>query len=82
VAEALTNVAKHAQAGKAWVTVGRRNGAVCVEVRDDGSGGAALDGGTGLRGLADRAGALDGRLVVESPVGGGTRVVAEIPCGS
>jgi signal transduction histidine kinase len=82
VAEALANVAKHAHASKAWVRVVRRNGAVCVEVSDDGSGGAALDGGTGLRGLADRAGALDGRLRVESPPGGGTRVVVEIPCAS
>jgi signal transduction histidine kinase len=82
VAEALTNVAKHADASKVWVTVERMNGAVHVEVRDDGGGGAGLDGGGGLRGLADRAGALDGRLAVDSPPGGGTRVSVEIPCAS
>jgi signal transduction histidine kinase len=82
VAEALTNVFKHAQASKAWVTVERRNGSAFVEVGDDGGGGAALGTGTGLLGLADRAAALDGRLVVDSPPGGGTRVVVEIPCAS
>src|SRR5262249_37656928 len=82
VAEALTNVAKHACASKAWVTVERMNGALHVEVRDDGGGGAYPDGGGGLRGLADRAGALDGRLAVDSPPGVGTRVSVEIPCES
>jgi signal transduction histidine kinase len=82
VAEALANVAKHARASKARVSVARENGIVRVEVSDDGVGGAAPDGGTGLRGLADRAGALDGKLVVESLAGYGTRVVAEIPCAS
>jgi len=62
--------------------VARENGIVRVEVSDDGVGGAAPEGGTGLRGLADRAGALDGRLVVDSLAGRGTRVVAEIPCAS
>jgi signal transduction histidine kinase len=82
VAEALANVAKHSRASKAWVRIEQRNGAVRVEVGDDGAGGAALDDGTGLRGLADRAGALDGRLSVDSPLGGGTRVLVEIPCAS
>ena len=82
VAEALANVAKHARASKARVSVARENGIVRVEVSDDGVGGAAPDGGTGLRGLADRAGALDGKLVVHSLAGRGTRVVAEIPCAS
>jgi signal transduction histidine kinase len=81
VAEALANVAKHAHASKAWVDVHRRNGAVRVEVRDDGVGGAGAAEGSGLRGLADRAGALDGRVEVDSPPGGGTSVTAEIPCG-
>jgi len=52
-----------------------------VEVSDDGIGGADADRGTGLRGLADRVAALQGRLLVESPPRKGTRVVAEIPCG-
>jgi len=80
VAEALANVAKYADASEAWVTVGRENGNASVEIRDDGTGGATPDGGTGLRGLADRVGALDGRLTVESPPGRGTRILAEIPC--
>jgi signal transduction histidine kinase len=53
-----------------------------IEVRDDGVGGADPDGGSGLRGLADRVAALGGRLAVRSPVGGGTRVVARLPLAS
>jgi signal transduction histidine kinase len=49
---------------------------------DDGVGGAHADGGSGLRGMADRVDALDGRLVVSSPRGGGTFILAELPCGS
>jgi signal transduction histidine kinase len=83
VAEALANVAKHARASKASVKVERVNGAVAVEVSDDGIGGATVaGGGTGLRGLADRAGALDGRMRLDSPVGGGTRILVELPCAS
>jgi signal transduction histidine kinase len=82
VAEALANVAKHAGATKAWVRI-ERNPQVHIEIRDDGVGGANPDrGGTGLRGLADRVGALDGRLRIESSPLGGTRVVADIPCDS
>ena len=80
VAEALTNVAKYAQASHASVTVDRRNGHAVVEVRDDGVGGADPARGTGLAGLADRVAALDGRLSISSPAGGGTVVRAEIPC--
>ena len=50
-----------------------------IDVSDDGRGGASPDGGSGLRGLADRLAALEGRLRIESPASGGTRVVAEIP---
>src|SRR5207249_1204032 len=82
VAEAFANVAKYARASRASVTVERRNGLARIEVIDDGIGGADLDRGIGLRGLADRAGALDGRLCVESPAGAGTRLLAEIPCVS
>jgi signal transduction histidine kinase len=61
----------------------RKDGTVVVEVGDDGVGGAtAANGGSGLRGLADRVGALDGRLSVQSPPGGGTCVQAVIPCPS
>ena len=79
VAEALTNVAKYARAERATVTVARTGDGVRAEVADDGVGGASADGGSGLRGLADRVAALDGRLGVDSPPGGGTRVTAEIP---
>jgi signal transduction histidine kinase len=82
VSEVLTNVAKHAQASRAFVAAHRRNGTLVVAVEDDGVGGASADGGSGLRGLADRIEARGGRLTLESPPGGGTRVVAEIPCGS
>jgi signal transduction histidine kinase len=77
-AEALTNVAKHAQGSRAAVRVQRRAGLVVVEVTDDGVGGAD-PAGSGVRGLADRVEALEGRLGVESPLGEGTRLVAEIP---
>jgi signal transduction histidine kinase len=79
VAEALTNVARYAQASEADVAVTRENGRAVIEVRDDGVGGADPGSGSGLRGIADRVAALDGRLHVESPVGGGTVVRAEIP---
>jgi signal transduction histidine kinase len=80
VAEALTNVAKYAEATHAAVTVARSNGRLAVEVSDDGVGGADAAKGTGLRGLADRVSALDGKLVVVSPGGKGTTVRAEVPC--
>jgi signal transduction histidine kinase len=80
VAEALTNVARYAQASRAAVSVSRANGQVEVEVSDDGVGGADPDAGSGLRGLADRVAALDGRLEIVSPSGGGTTVRAVIPC--
>jgi signal transduction histidine kinase len=81
VAESLANVGKYAEASKATVDVSRSNGRLVVEITDDGIGGADTERGSGLRGLADRVEALGGRLRVWSPVGGGTRVVAEIPCG-
>jgi signal transduction histidine kinase len=81
VAEALTNVARYSQASYAEVEIGRANGTLVVEVRDDGVGGADPKRGSGLRGLADRVAAVDGRLVVTSEPGAGTIVHAEIPCG-
>jgi signal transduction histidine kinase len=80
VSEALTNVAKYANASHAKVNVARRNGKLLVEVADDGVGGADPDNGTGLRGLADRLAVIEGRLEVDSPPGGGTTIRARIPC--
>jgi signal transduction histidine kinase len=79
VSEALTNVARHADAAQAVVRVARRDGLLCVEIEDDGTGGADESSGSGLRGLADRVGALDGALEVESPAGRGTTVRARLP---
>jgi signal transduction histidine kinase len=78
VAEALTNVAKHAHAHHAQVTARVTDGALQVQVRDDGVGGARPEGG-GLLGLADRLGVLDGTLRVDSPSDGGTLIAADIP---
>jgi signal transduction histidine kinase len=80
VSEALANVAKHAHASAATITTRQANGRLLVEIADDGVGGTDPARGSGLRGLADRVAALDGRLEVISPPGGGTRVVAELPC--
>ena len=78
VSEALTNVVKHAQANQAAVRIAREPARLVVEVSDDGVGGAHRDRGSGLRGLADRLAALDGRLHVETAPGSGTRVRGEI----
>ncbi len=78
VSEAVTNVVKHAGATCVRVAVEAVNGHVAIEVADDGVGGAERSG-SGLRGLADRLDALEGRLTVESEAGKGTRVLAEIP---
>ena len=78
-AEALTNVAKYAQASEAKVRLSRERECLRVLVRDNGVGGADPSTGTGLRGLHDRVDALDGRLEVDSPPGGGTTVTVEIP---
>ncbi|HEX6698556.1 MAG TPA: histidine kinase [Solirubrobacteraceae bacterium] len=80
--EALTNIAKYAHATTASVRVSRQGGSAVIEIADDGVGGADAAGGSGLRGLADRVEALDGRLTVVSPPGAGTTVIAELPCGS
>jgi signal transduction histidine kinase len=79
VAEALTNVIRYSGAAEARVEIFERDGHLCVEVADDGAGGARADGGSGLRGLADRVAALDGRFGVRSPPGGGTCVTAQLP---
>ena len=82
VCESIANIGKHAHAKTAGVHVAREGGSVIVEVVDDGVGGADTEAGSGLRGLADRVEALGGRLRIWTPPGGGTRVRAEIPCGS
>jgi PAS domain S-box-containing protein len=79
VSEALANVVKYAGASVATVAVVRTEGQVSLEVTDDGIGGADAAKGSGLRGLADRVAALNGRLEVESERSGGTRLRAEIP---
>jgi signal transduction histidine kinase len=81
VSEALANVAKYARARRAAVTVELGAGRAVVEVADDGVGGADIARGSGLRGLSDRVAALDGRLELSSPPGGGTRLRAEFPLG-
>jgi signal transduction histidine kinase len=80
VAETITNIAKHAQAGSATVSVTLASKTARVVITDDGIGGADPAGGSGLRGLADRIEALGGYLRVDSPNAGGTRIEAQIPC--
>jgi signal transduction histidine kinase len=82
VAEALTNVARHAEATRAHVAVARSGNRVVIEVRDDGRGGADASIGTGLQGLRDRVAALGGTMYVLSPVGGPTTIMVELPCES
>ena len=78
-AEALTNVAKYAQASEASVRLSVDDGRLRVQVKDDGVGGADPAAGGGLHGLHDRVDALDGRLELDSPPGGGTTLTIEIP---
>jgi signal transduction histidine kinase len=82
VSESLANCAKHANASSVRVSVTTSDGNAVVDIADNGIGGADPTLGSGLRGLFDRVQALDGSLCIESPPGGGTRVHAEIPCGS
>jgi signal transduction histidine kinase len=79
VAESLTNAAKHAGASTARIEISTTSDEVAVEISDNGSGGASMDGGSGLRGLADRIEALGGRLDLNSPSAGGTVVRATLP---
>ena len=82
VAEGLSNALKHAAAREVDVRVVHDGDRLVVEVRDDGVGGADVAHGSGLSGLVDRVEALSGTLVVSSSDGGGTALVAELPCGS
>lgn len=82
VAEALANVAKHAGARSVSVDVSTSDRRLAVVVTDDGRGGADPARGTGLRGLAQRVGSVDGTLAVSSPLGGPTVIRVELPCES
>lgn len=79
ISEALTNVAKYAQATTATVRVSGLDDHLTIEVADDGIGGADPGAGSGLRGLADRLAAFGGTITIASPVGGGTRILGQIP---
>ncbi|MFI9254926.1 sensor histidine kinase [Streptomyces sp. NPDC053069] len=79
VSELLQNISKHSRARSASVDVWRAEERLLIQVRDDGRGGARLEGGTGMRGLAERLGAVDGLFVLDSPAGGPTVVTAELP---
>ncbi|MEU4428973.1 histidine kinase, partial [Actinoplanes sp. NPDC024001] len=81
VSEALTNVARHTGDARASVSVIREPDRLLIEVADDGPGGASMAAGTGLRAIADSVGAVGGEVRIESPIGGGTRMVADLPCG-
>jgi signal transduction histidine kinase len=82
VAEALTNVARHARADHAEVVVEQLAHRLHIVVSDDGRGGARPGAGTGLVGLAQRVAAVDGTLSIESPTGGPTRITVDLPCAS
>jgi len=82
VCEAVTNAVKHGSPSQVRVEATVTNGSLRLLVVDDGSGGAKVAGGTGLMGLTDRVEAQGGTLLIESPVGAGTRIEVEIPCGS
>lgn len=79
VSELLQNISKHSGARNASVDVWRTDDRLLIQVWDNGRGGARLDGGTGMAGLADRLGAVDGLFVIDSPEGGPTTVTAELP---
>jgi signal transduction histidine kinase len=81
-AEGITNAVRHSRAGAIELEVAREGDRLLIEVRDDGIGGARLDGGSGLRGLADRLAELGGGLTLESPPGAGTRLRFELPASS
>lgn len=82
VSEALANISKHSDATAAAVSITARGDALIVVVTDNGRGGADPRNGTGLIGLASRVEALDGKLLISSPIGGPTTLTAEIPCES
>jgi len=80
VAESLANAVKHSSAKAVMIELEESNGRLKVEILDDGVGGADIRGGSGLIGLRDRVAAVGGRLYLGSPTGGGTKVMADLPC--
>jgi len=78
--EALANIGKYAEAAAASVRVWRTDSGVAIEIADDGIGGANESTGSGLRGVSDRVEAMNGLLLVPSPPGAGTVVLAQLPC--
>ncbi len=82
VNEALVNVARHANATRAVVSIARAGNRLVIEVRDNGQGGADPTAGTGLAGLRDRVAGMGGSMYVISPPGGPTTISVELPCGS
>ena len=80
LAEALSNVVKHAGATKVEVQLSSADGVLVLGVQDDGAGGAVAGRGSGLRGMGDRVDAHEGRLTIVSPAGDGTHISVELPC--
>jgi signal transduction histidine kinase len=80
VAEALTNVARSAHASTASVSAQVVDGRFELDIRDDGRGGADASRGSGLQGMADRVAAVEGTCTIDSPIGGGTRILVVLPC--
>jgi signal transduction histidine kinase len=79
ISEALTNIAKHAQASAARITVAVRDDVLELSIRDNGRGGADTNRGSGLIGLTDRVDALDGTIEIASPIGQGTALRVALP---
>ncbi|MDT5316137.1 MAG: hypothetical protein QOE74_5157 [Mycobacterium sp.] len=77
--EALTNTGKHSRASRVEVCAAAKDDTLYLSIRDDGIGGAEFAKGSGLIGLQDRAGALGGRMAIESPAGSGTSLHVRIP---
>ena len=82
IAEALTNIVRHAEAHEATVTVADDHGTLRIVVADDGHGGAGMRAGHGLRGISDRVAALGGELELQSEPGAGTQLRISIPLGA
>jgi signal transduction histidine kinase len=82
IAEALTNIVRHAEAHEATVTIADDRGTLRIVVSDDGRGGAGMRAGHGLRGIGDRVAALGGELEIQSELGAGTQLQISVPLGA